>query len=83
MAFFMKTTLMIEDSILRLAKQQAAARDTTVSELVNQSIRSYLHSREAVAAEARPFSIPVFGQTRAQAPGVTPARLAELRDDGR
>jgi hypothetical protein len=79
----MKTTLIIDDSVLRRAKKHAATCDTTVSELVTQSLLSYLHSCEATAAEARPFSMPVFGQPSVDHPGVSPARLAELRDDGR
>jgi predicted DNA-binding ribbon-helix-helix protein len=83
MALGMKTTLIIEDTILKKAKEQAAARDTTVSELVNQSLRSYLHATSAAAGSARAFSMPVFGQPAARAASVTPAQLAELRDDGR
>ncbi len=83
MGFAMKTTLMIEDSVLRLAKQHAAARDTTVSEIVNQSLRTYLHSRETAATDVQPFSIPVYGKFQTHAPGVSPAQLADLRDDGR
>lgn len=79
----MKTTLIIEDTILKKAKEQAAARDTTVSELVNQSLRSYLHATAAPAGQPRAFSMPVFGQAASRATSVTPAQLAELRDDGR
>ena len=83
MAYFMKTTLILEDTILKKAREQAAARDTTVSELVNQSLRSYLHAPQTPAGEARVFSMPVFGQVAHTAPGVSPAQMAELRDDGR
>ena len=79
----MKTTLIIEDTILKKAKEQAAARDTTVSELVNQSLRSYLHATSATLGQARAFSMPVYGQTAARAATVTPAQMAELRDQGR
>lgn len=79
----MKTTLIIEDTILKKAKEQAAARDTTVSELVNQSLRSYLHATSATVGQSRAFSMPVFGQPAARAAAVTPSQLAELRDDGR
>jgi hypothetical protein len=79
----MKTTLIIEDTILKKAKEQAAARDTTVSELVNQSLRAYLHATSATAGQARTFSMPVFGQGAPRAASVSPAQLAELRDDGR
>lgn len=83
MALDMKTTLIIEDTILKKAKEQAAARDTTVSELVNQSLRSYLHATAAPAGQPRAFSMPVFGQAATRAASVAPAQLAELRDDGR
>jgi len=83
MALVMKTTLIIEDTILKKAKEQAAARDTTVSELVNQSLRSYLHAASAASVQSRPFSMPVFGQAASRAVGASPAELAELRDDGR
>ena len=83
MALDMKTTLIIEDTILRKAKEQAAARDTTVSELVNQSLRSYLHAPLAPAGEARVFSMPVFGNAARTGTGISPAQMAELRDDGR
>lgn len=79
----MKTTLMIEDSILKKAKEQAAARDTTVSEIVNQSLRSYLHALQGPTGEPRVFSMPVYGQASQSRTGVSPAQLAELRDDGR
>ena len=83
MALTMKTTLMIEDTILKKAKEQAAVRDTTVSELVNQSLRSYLHASPTSAGEVRAFSMPVFGQAARVTPGVSPGQMAELRDDGR
>ena len=79
----MKTTLIIEDTILKKAKQQAAARDTTVSELVNQSLRSYLHATSATKGQASAFSMPVYGQAASRAATVTPAQMAELRDQGR
>jgi hypothetical protein len=79
----MKTTLIIEDTILKKAKEQAAARDTTVSELVNQSLRAYLHAASATAGQTHVFSMPVFGQATPRAASVSPAQLAELRDDGR
>lgn len=79
----MKTTLMIDDTVLRMAKQRAAAHDTTVSELVNQSLRAYLHAHAAERVDPRRFSMPVFGRTSVTTAGVSPARLAELRDEGR
>ena len=79
----MKTTLMIDDSVLKMAKQAAANRDTTMSELVNQSLRAFLHGKSNLPSESRAFSLPVYGQTGLAGTGVSPATLAELRDDGR
>lgn len=83
MVSFMKTTLVIEESILKKAKAHAAAYDTTVSELVNRSLRSYLQASQSLANEPRIFAMPVFGQAAQTAAGVSPAQLADLRDDGR
>jgi hypothetical protein len=78
----MKTTLLIEDDLPKKAKARAAVRGTTMSELVNQSLRTYLHASPS-ASPARLFSLPVFGQTVPWVPGICPAHLAELRDHGR
>jgi len=74
---------MLDDKILKKAKEQAAARDTTVSELVNQSLRSYLHAPHMLAGEGRVFSMPVFGNAIRETSGLSSTPLAELRDDGR
>lgn len=79
----MKTTLMIDDVILKKAKEQAAARDTTVSELVNQSLRAYLHSPKSGGNPVVSFSMPTFGHAGNSVGGVTTEQIAELRDDGR
>jgi hypothetical protein len=79
----MKTTLIIEDSILKKAKEQAAARDTTVSELVNKSLRAYLTPTPSAVGVDRSFSMPVYGHNLAEGAGANPEQLAALRDDGR
>ena len=78
----MKTTLLIEDAVFRRVKERAAAMDTTMSDLVTQSLRFYLDSLGSRAQGAQPFSMPVFKGRRKAASSVSPARLAELRDDG-
>ena len=83
MALNMKTTLIIDDGLLKKTKEEAAARDTTVSELVNQSLRSYLYAVPKSGREERGFFMPVFGSPAPAAAGVSPAQIAELRDDGR
>lgn len=83
MVLAVKTTLIIEDKILKKAKEQAAIRDTTVSELVNRSLRAYLHAAPSSASPARVFAMPVFGRTAPRVLGVSPDQMAGLRDDGR
>ena len=78
-----KTTLVIEDSVFRRVKEQAAASDTTISALVTQSLRFYLESLGSRSQGAPPFSMPVFKAKDKDPSDLSPARLAELRDDGR
>ncbi len=58
----MRTTLIIEDSLLRQAKRQAAERDLTVSEVVNDALRESF--RVEVRADATPpFAMVTYGRT--------------------
>jgi hypothetical protein len=52
MVFHMKTTLSIEDSVIKALKQEAARRGCTMSELVETALRLLLASRE------RPSKVP-------------------------
>jgi hypothetical protein len=54
----MRTTLVIDDELLREAKKRAAALNLTVSEVVNHALRDALAEPSPVAA---PFSVPTFG----------------------
>ena len=56
----MKTTLLIEDAVFRRVKERAAAMDTTMSDLVTQSLRLYLDYLGSRAPGTQPFSMPVF-----------------------
>ena len=55
----MRTTLVLDDRLLRQAKAQAAAQGTTLSEVVNQALRSAL--AEAPKPPA-PFQMLAFGE---------------------
>jgi hypothetical protein len=48
MVIWMKTTLNIDDSVMRLLKQEAARRGCTMSELVESALRLLLAARQAV-----------------------------------
>jgi hypothetical protein len=54
----MRTTLVLDDTLLRQARQRAAERDLTVSEVVNDALRQALSRPEAVAP---PFSMVTYG----------------------
>lgn len=54
----MRTTLVLDDALLRQAKRRAAERDLTVSEVVNEALReSFRHG----TPPAPPFSLITYG----------------------
>lgn len=57
----MRTTLVLDDVLLRQAKRKAAERDLTVSEVVNEALRDSF-GRSAPAAP--PFSLATYGRVR-------------------
>ncbi|HTY48694.1 MAG TPA: CopG family transcriptional regulator [Steroidobacteraceae bacterium] len=69
----MRTTLVLDDELFRRVKRQAAERDVTISDIVNDALRAAL-SRPA--SPAPPFSMTTYGRA---APRVQhePADLAE------
>lgn len=54
----MRTTLIIEDELFRRTKHRAAERDTTLGEVVNDALRTYL-AREV--SDAAPFRLVIYG----------------------
>jgi hypothetical protein len=54
----MRTTLIIDDGLLRQAKLRAAERDLTVSDIVNEALRE---SFRPEPADARAFSMITYG----------------------
>jgi hypothetical protein len=57
----MRTTLVLDDELLRQAKKRAAALNLTVSDVVNRALRDSLMEEAKVAA---PFSMVTFGRAR-------------------
>ncbi|MBN1611726.1 MAG: type II toxin-antitoxin system VapB family antitoxin [Polyangiaceae bacterium] len=58
MRILVRTTLVIDDRLLRKAKEQAASRGVTLSELVTQALRSLLAERPP---SRRQFVMPTYG----------------------
>jgi hypothetical protein len=54
----MRTTLVLDDTLLRQAKQRAAERGLTVSDVVNSALRQELSRPEPVAP---PFFMVTYG----------------------
>ena len=58
MLIWMRTTLIIDDALLREAKHRAAERDLTVSDVVNEALRD-VFGQEPPAAP--PFQMLTYG----------------------
>lgn len=56
----MRTTLVIDDELLRRAKRRAAETDATLSDVVNDALRTTL-ARERF--KAAPFEFVTFGRS--------------------
>ena len=54
----MRTTLVLDDGLLRQAKRRAASRNLTVSDVVNEALRE---SFARPKPEALPFSMITYG----------------------
>jgi plasmid stability protein len=52
MVFHMKTTLNIDDSVMKRLKQEAARRGRTMSELVEDALRLFLQHRKIPGPQA-------------------------------
>ena len=60
MVFHMKTTLVIDDDVMRRLKAQAALEGRTLSSLVEAYLRRGLRQDEDAARPTTPVRIPVF-----------------------
>jgi Arc/MetJ family transcription regulator len=55
----MRTTLVLDDELVRQAKRRAAERKMTVSDVVNEALRESFRRR---VTAARPFSVITYGR---------------------
>ena len=55
----MRTTLIIDDELLRRAKRRAAEQDVTVSDVVNDALRTSLSQKEPAGT---PFRLVTYGR---------------------
>ena len=72
----MRTTLVLDDSLLRAARHRAAAHDTTLSEVINEALRQLI---SAPQSPARAVKLPTFGN-RKHRQKITPQDIARALD---
>jgi hypothetical protein len=73
----MRTTLVLDDRLLRQAKQRAAERNVTVSEIVNAALRDTFARAPATPP---PFSMVTYGDGTARV-AHEPSDFASAADD--
>lgn len=59
MLIHMRTTLVLDDALLREAKRRAIERDVTLSEMVNEALRESLRQP---LGQAPPFTLVTYGR---------------------
>ena len=74
----MRTTISIEDQLLRTAKQRALERNMTLGGLVEDALRVSLASQRT--SVTKPVALPVSTRRGGTRPGVEVADGARLRD---
>ena len=77
---YMRTTLVIDDHVAREVKRQALELGLNLSQYTTLALREALRKADG-KVESRGFIMPVYGEGTHRA--LSPADLAELRDDGR
>lgn len=64
MIIYMRTTLILQDDLLREAKKRAAERNLTVSDFVNEALRAALMPAPKQAPPYTPITFGAGGQSR-------------------
>lgn len=80
MLICMRTTLVLDDTLLRQAKRRAAERNVTVSDVVNEALRDSF-GRPVPAAP--PFSMTTYGRAGRRVQHEPSDFAAELEDEDR
>lgn len=73
----MRTTVDIEESLLRRARKRADAANTTLSQIVKDALRAYLSA--PARRSDQPFELVVRGTLGSPCP--TPAEMARVLED--
>ncbi len=78
---YMRTTLVLDDSVFEKAKKKSSELGMTLSELTTAALRSFLFAKDRPHSEKAPFKMMTFGGD--QRLHQSPEELAKLRDEGR
>jgi hypothetical protein len=76
----MRTTLILDDTLLRQAKRRAAERNLTVSDVVNEALRDSFGRRMPAPP---PFSMTTYGRADRPVSHEPSDFAAELEDEDR
>lgn len=76
----MRTTLVLDDGLLRQAKRRAAERNLTVSDVVNEALRDSFGRRVPAAP---PFAMTTYGTRGGRVRHEPSDFAAELEDEDR
>jgi len=81
MLTYMRTTLVLDDEVVKKAKQKSVELGTTLSSFTNEALRHALMRGRTEARADAPFRMPTYG-TGAKG-SVAISDLKALRDEGR
>ena len=73
----MRTTITLDDDLLRIAKERALERKTTLGHVIEDALRAFLLREEASQQDSQPFRLITFRGDGPQ-PGVHLDKTAEL-----
>lgn len=76
----MRTTITIDDHLLRVAKQRALEREMTLGSLIEDALRLTLDRTRESLGERRSTPLPLSKRRGGARPGVDVADGARLRD---
>ncbi|HKZ95678.1 MAG TPA: hypothetical protein VJ045_01710 [Hyphomicrobiaceae bacterium] len=80
-----RTTVRLEEGLLRAARKKAAAEGRTLTSLIEEGLRQVIYEDLSRKAQRKPFKIPVSKAKGGPRPGVDLTRtseLLELLDEG-
>ncbi|GEM_PF-693048 len=79
MARALRTTVRLDEQLLRRAKREAAARGETLTALIDRGVRLVVENKPA-QTKRQPFQLPVSKAKGGVLPGINLEKTSELLD---